>query len=165
MASKTPPLPIDSSKILIPSSLTMSLLASILTRFIRIIFTFYPYYFKDKRFDGSLAGSPKAAGTHDVIATLDLYTHFNSVHRNGEIYTNPVGFYLVLYDDGKVAKVPYDQIRFVPVGNREYQFAYPNEAGVPNTALGYDEYSQKIMGWKAGPRGGVGSPGQSYAHQ
>ena len=66
--------------------------------------------------------------------------------QSGARSLNPVGFYLVLYDDGKIAKVPYDQAIFfyeVPHPNEAeitLSPVFPAQAGVTYNSLSYEEY-------------------------
>jgi len=74
------------------------------------------YYILSKRPDGTPVGSPKAPGKKDVLIFTSLYVHENVRHFKGERSTsNPVGFYLVMWDDEKIEKVPYDKQLYVPL--------------------------------------------------
>lgn len=126
------------------------------------------YQLFDKRADGTALGTPKQLGTRDLLAFTPMYSHENVRVFEGERSTsNPVGVFLVLWDDGEVEKVPYDKRIFVPQGElREgkygrWGFAFPGQAGVPANALSYDKFHQK-MGATIGPRGEKGSKGKSY---
>jgi len=121
------------------------------------------YIMTDKRPDGTLIGDALASGKRDVLLSTDIYVHQNSViYPKAHSTTNPVGFYVVLWNDGVVQKVPYDQILYVPKGDGDFTHAFPGQAGVPSNALTYDQY-YKLIGWKnGGPRGSVGGKGQSY---
>jgi len=94
------------------------------------------------RFDGSPFGSPKPSGTKDVWASSNIYNHLNPPDfNNGRKNLNPVGFYMVLWDDGEVQKVPYDQILYAPIGSGpRYNPAYPGQAGVPWDSVTYAEF-------------------------
>ncbi len=120
------------------------------------------YYLSDKRPDGSMVGTIKAPGTRDVVVYTDIYKHYNTRHFKGERSTsNPVGFFVVLWDDDKVEKISYDRQLFVPRGKGRFTLAFPGQAGVPANALSYDEF-YRLSGWKKGPRGEEGGKGQSF---
>lgn len=127
----------------------------------------FPYTIYTKRLDGTPYGGPKAPGTRDISVMTDLYAHKNIRHFKGSRSTsNPVGFYIVMWDDGQVEKIPYDKELFVPLPNqgdgfKRHAFALPGQAGVPTGALTYDEFYKKI-GWKRAPRGEVGGKGRAY---
>ncbi len=94
------------------------------------------YYLHNKRPDGTLVGTAKRAGTRDVFAYTNLY--FRN-HPHGA-----TGFYLVLWDDGQVEKIPARRILTVraydvigPAGasqaaarRGDKQIAFPGEAGL-----------------------------------
>lgn len=121
-----------------------------------------PYYILNKRLDGTLVGSPKAAGQRDVYIYTALYTHHNVRHFQGERSTeNPVGFFVVMWDDGSIERVPYDQRLYAPYGPRTHAVAFRGQAGLPAGTLTYDQYYH-LFGWQRGPRGRVGGRGQSY---
>lgn len=98
------------------------------------------------RADNTLFGTPREPGTVDVLAFSDIYYHRNDPNPlQGHRVPNPLGFYLVLCDDGTVAKIPYDEVEFVyrkfnPV-TREITLrtVFPGEAGVPYNCLTYAE--------------------------
>ena len=120
------------------------------------------YMWMNKRPDGTDVGAPKPQGKRDLLAYTSAYVHENIRTFSGQRTTvNPVGFYLVLWDDGQVQSIPYDQMLFVPLGKGEFAEAFPGQAGVPANALNYDEY-YRLSGWKKGPRGEEGGKGQSY---
>ena len=126
-----------------------------------------PYITTDRRPDGTPIGGAKLPGQKDVLAYTDIYIHRN-VHRFPKSRTteNPVGFFVVLWDDGTVTQVPYDELIYVPTeGNTEkrgkYGQAFPGQAGIPANAVTYDQFYQKL-GWKKGPRGKEGDLGLSY---
>ncbi|MDQ2688628.1 MAG: hypothetical protein M3Y28_12255, partial [Armatimonadota bacterium] len=70
-----------------------------------------PYIMQTTRLDGTALGSPKAPGTRDMLAYTDMYVQQN--WRKG-IPTTQIGFYLVLWDDGTVERVPWNAILWVP---------------------------------------------------
>lgn len=116
--------------------------------------TSIPYFILPKRPDGASMGDPKPAGTRDVLAWTDIYVHRNI--RDSKV-VNPLGFYLVLWDDGVVEKVPYNRILSVPQGPiarelesgisyaqafhtpGQYTSGFRGQAGVPSYAVTYDE--------------------------
>lgn len=122
-----------------------------------------PYNISDKRPDGTLAGGPKPAGTRDVIASADLYFHRNIRHFRGERSTeNPVGFYLVLWEDGEIQKIPYSEQIYARAPKGKFAFGFAGQAGIAPNSLSYDEWYRNL-GWKnGGPRGKEGGVGLSY---
>ena len=120
------------------------------------------YIYTDKRPNGTDVGASKLSDQRDVLGYTDAYFHKNLRTFKGERSTvNPVGYYLVLWDDGQVQSIPYDQVSFAPQGKGEFAQAFPGQAGVPANALNYDEY-WRLSGWEKGPRGQEGGKGQSY---
>ena len=97
------------------------------------------YFLHDKRPDGTPVGTAKPAGTRDVFAYTGLYV---SNHPHGA-----TGYYLVLWDDGTVDKIPASSILTVPSydvigppGAAQQaarqglkQIAFPGQAGLPTT--------------------------------
>lgn len=133
--------------------------------------TFVPYYIPKTRPDGSAIGDPKPTGTRDVLVLTRLYYHENRRVFSGHRSTsNPVGFYIVLWDNGQVEKVSYDQVLYVPQGSyvprgsSSFTNAFPGQAGVPKNFLSYDSF-YKRFGYKQGPRGVAGGKGESYNGQ
>lgn len=97
------------------------------------------YFLHGRRPGGTPVGTAKRAGTRDVLAYTNLYVR-NQSH-------GPTGFYLVLWDDGTVSRVPASQALAVPaydvigpagateVAARqgEKQVAFPGQAGLPSS--------------------------------
>ena len=98
-----------------------------------------------QRPDGKPLGSPKLPGTRDILATCSLYYHMNSAyHSETHKMPNPVGFYMVLWDDGQISKIPYDQVLeaptlITPPNDIESEYVFPGEAGVPWNCFTYQE--------------------------
>ena len=93
------------------------------------------YFLHNKRPDETLVGTAKRAGTRDVFASTNLYVRN---HPHGA-----TGFYLVLWDDGTVSRIPAASILTVPaydvIGDGKQatrdgvkQIAFPGQAGLPN---------------------------------
>ena len=94
------------------------------------------YLLHNKRPDGTLKGTARGAGARDVFADTGLFV------RNDRAMA---GFWLVLWDDGMVGKVPTGKILAVraydiigPPGaterarrEGEKQMAFPGQAGLP----------------------------------
>lgn len=97
---------------------------------------FVVYFLHNKRPDGMLVGTAKRPGTQDILADTNLYA------RN---HAPAAGFYLVLWDDGTVGKIPAGKILAVPAYDvigpagaterarrqGEKQVAFPGQAGLP----------------------------------
>jgi len=103
-----------------------------------------PYMMRSKRPDGQPIGGPTRPGTRDLLAWTDIYLHQN-LHIVTETHgtSNPVGFYLALWADGQVTKIPYDRVLYIQHGN-DFADAFPGEAGVPPGALTLREFRQKF---------------------
>jgi len=103
---------------------------------------FFPYMMLSIRPDGSKAGGTVPPGTKDVLMYTNLYFHRNTRwsadKKRAKQY--PVGFYLVLWSDGSVTQVPYDQSLFVKQGSNNWVTAFRGQAGVPAGALPYWTY-------------------------
>ncbi len=96
--------------------------------------------------DGTKIGSPHALGTRDVLAFSNIY-HFGDVclFPNGKSTGNPTGFYLLLWEDGEVSRVPFDQVRYVyPQIEGAGAECFPGQTGVPTTTYTASEWSLKI---------------------
>ncbi len=105
-----------------------------------------PFFIFNKRPNGEPVGGPKQPGTQDVLAYNNLYVHQNVRYYKGDLTTShPVGFYIVLWADGKVTEVPYNKILFYPQGFGNYKNAFPGQAGVPSDAITYDTYQKTVM--------------------
>ncbi len=110
----------------------------------------FPYSFPVTRPDGTAKDGPKATGTRDVLAYTDMYFHRNIRNFKDKPATNnPVGFYLVLWDDGQVEKVPYDKVEFTQpearaMGSFTQTLVFPGEAGAPSRTVTYAEYNKWI---------------------
>ncbi len=115
-----------------------------------------------KRFDGTPQGGPKPLGTRDVLAQTHIYFHRNIRNLEDQASTiNPVGFYLVLWDDGQVDKIPYDQLLYAPDARGGYVHTFPGQAGVGPDILTHDEYYTRLVGLTTSIRGKPVAVGQS----
>ena len=96
--------------------------------------------------NGAPIGSIKPQGTKDVLAYITTYYHKNPPRTGSEQdVANPIGFYLALYDDGTVAKIPYDEAtsvyEIIDLNSNKLRLslAFPDQAGVPYNTLSYEE--------------------------
>ena len=106
---------------------------------------YIPYILTAARPDGREIGGPKLPGTRDVVATTTIYYHQNVRHfQDNSADTDPVGYHLVLWEDGAVQKVPFQQFLYIPHG-RDFGIAYPGQAGVPSNAMTSDQFNRQIM--------------------
>lgn len=104
-----------------------------------------PFLVVGTRPDGTAVGSAKPAGTRDVVAWSDLYFHENITHYKNKDTIKPIGFIVVVWDDGAVQKVPYQQILFVPqFGTNGFAYGFAGQAGVGGSAIPYDEFRKRI---------------------
>ena len=111
--------------------------------------------------DGTMIGSPKAPDTRDIYAYTDFYVH-NNFHFNAQDMmksaTNPVGFYLVLWEDGSVERVPFDKVVYAPskTESNAYYEAFSGQAGLPADSVSYvEDYMKHHHGLKPN----AGKPG------
>jgi hypothetical protein len=93
------------------------------------------YQIPSVRYDGKPIGSSKLPGTRDVLSWTDLYVHNNFVTKNGVTTENPVGYYVLLWDDGSIQQVPQDQVLLVPAKNGDLLYGFPGQAGLPANAM------------------------------
>ena len=114
--------------------------------------TYFPYMMWSKRPDGTRIGSPKQAGTRDVLAYTDIYYHENIRLYKGDVTTTkPVGFYLVLWEDGDVTKVPYQDVQYAPPkptgnGGATQKVVFPGQAGAPpEGVVSRAEYDKRVQ--------------------
>lgn len=103
-----------------------------------------------QRPDGTPVGSAKVAGTRDVLAFCNLYFHRNErVFSNRRNVSNPVGFYIVLWEDGQVEKISWDKVRFARPQRGPFDECFPGQAGVPQEAYEYEEAKTHTLPLKA----------------
>jgi hypothetical protein len=94
----------------------------------------------DKRPDGQLTGSAKPPGTRDVLAYTSTYYHKNGFpFKKSDRIGNPVGFYMVLWDDGEIERIDYDRVGFA-FTTEGMHTVFPKQAGVPATTISYQEF-------------------------
>ena len=109
------------------------------------------YKFSRSRFDGQTVGSPKASGVRDVLAYTDIY-YFPNSHVEWEHIDsssmNPVGFYVVLWDNGQVEKIPFDKALYVPISKNTWQLGFPGQAGLTKGTKTFDEFNLKIPSYR-----------------
>ena len=106
-----------------------------------------PWVICAERPDGGSLNDPKPPATKDVLAYTSLYYHEQIRRFNGLKDTvRPVGFYIVVWDDGRVERIPYQDVLYVlrPGTNQTYK-GFSGEAGVPPTALTFAEHYKGIQ--------------------
>jgi hypothetical protein len=91
---------------------------------------------------------PNAAdsGSREVLAYTSLYYHEQIRRFNGVKDTiDPVGFYIVVWNDGTVEKMPYDQVLYVkdPQTGRMYK-GFTGQAGTANAET-FDQHYAGVM--------------------
>ncbi len=102
--------------------------------------TYLPYSIVSTRPDGTPTTGAGAGGAHDVLAYTDIYLYPNRRHHaeGGEL-VNPTGAFRVLWDNGAVMAIPYDQMVYALQADGVYRLAFPNQAGLPQDALTYEQ--------------------------
>jgi hypothetical protein len=95
----------------------------------------------DQRPDGQPVGAPKASGAMDVVAYTPLYMHAQVRHFNGSKDTmKPTGFYIVVWENGQVQKIPYNAVRFQRVsGHSSWRMGFPGQAGLSSDSISFDQ--------------------------
>ena len=104
-----------------------------------------PYEVAFPRPDGNRLGSPKLEGTKDILALTDIYAHNLQKYKNDKpSYVDASGFYLILWDDGQISEIPYDQVLYVRQEKVGYVRVFLNQAGVTSrNSLTYSEFWSK----------------------
>lgn len=83
------------------------------------------------RYDGTKIGGPRPDDKRDALAWTDLYVHENTRRYGPEnVKSSPVGYYLVLWEDGKVEKIAHDKAIHVPVGRSDVMLGFSGQAGI-----------------------------------
>lgn len=92
-----------------------------------------PFVICDTRPDGTKIESSMPSEKRNVLAFSKIYFyHDSTVFPDGKTTQNPTGFYLVLWEDGEVTKVPHDKVRFVhPQRTGSYAECFPGQEGIP----------------------------------
>ena len=87
--------------------------------------------------DGKLLGSPKDKGSKDLWALTRIYYQVN----RGRVKNNPVGFYIALWEDGIVEKIPYDVSIAISDANETalIQPFFYGQSGIRKEAVSYEE--------------------------
>lgn len=106
-----------------------------------------PYTLYTRRPNGDPVGGPKPAGTRDPIASTDIHFHRNLRHFKGDRTTiKPTGYHMVLWDDGSISRIKYDDILYYRTGPGEHKTAFPGQAGIPPDAISFDEFQRTVVG-------------------
>jgi hypothetical protein len=117
-----------------------------------------------KRANGSQLGGTKQTGTEDVLAYVSTYNRENPPVAGGKrSLANPVGYYLVLWDNGNIEEVPYDKAFFtISSSSENFLIVFPQQAGVPATTLTYEEWTTSVPFFQPVP---IGYPVNSQTQQ
>ncbi len=123
-----------------------------------------PYLILDTRSDGSPVGSPKLPTTKDLLAQTTIYNYlYSQQDKDGQVTLANYGYTLALWDDGRVEKIPYDEVLHLkqPKG---FVDALPYEAGVsPERCVTYQEYWEGVARVKALPLNKPPTQGQELS--
>lgn len=103
----------------------------------------FPFMILKERPDGSAIGGPKKAGERDILAVCDLYAHLNVQHGKAGDTVHPTGFYIVLWDDGRVEKLPIGKRVDVYRGNGRFGRGYVGQAGIPAGSESFEQKRQR----------------------
>ncbi len=105
-----------------------------------------PFVWVVRRPDGGEIGGPHRTGERDTLAYSDIYYYGDAcLFPNGKMTKHPTGFYLVLWEDGEVTRVPFDQIRFAyPQRENAPSECFPGQAGVPSVTYTEAELWKRI---------------------
>ena len=100
--------------------------------------------------NGSYIGTPTPKGKKDLLADCSIYVHTDLRYsKEKRCYIpsgEPYGFFIALWKDGTVTKVPwYDRV-FYKLPNGRYALAYADEAGIPSNIITYSKHLQKYKG-------------------
>ena len=101
-----------------------------------------PYFFPFRP-NGSARCEPKSGTGRDILAMTDVYVHLNGRTLRGDITTfKPIGFFMVLCDDGTIEKIPYEQARFAKSETKYGAAAmFPGQYGIEKVeTVSFAEY-------------------------
>ena len=108
------------------------------------------YELSENRIDGSPMGTVKLSATKDLLAHTSLYFFANiSYSTAGAGIMNPTGYYMALWDDGQIEKIPYDEIFYAYLKEQTYKAVFPSQSGVGYEIRTWDEMhggSQNLLG-------------------
>jgi peroxiredoxin (alkyl hydroperoxide reductase subunit C) len=100
--------------------------------------------FPHRRYDGSRIGDAKPNGTSDLLSYVSIYYHQNGPSRTGiRKSPNPVGFYLILWDNGSIERVAYDEVLYIPQ-DKGFSLGFRKQAGLPSGCITYEEFWTRI---------------------
>lgn len=109
------------------------------------------YQMRFRRFDSSPFGSQKPEGTRDVLMWSSDY-YFENIKNNYDNINastmNPVGFYLVLWDDGQIERVPFDKTLQVPAESNSWQVGFAGQAGLTKGSKTFDEFHKNLINYR-----------------
>ena len=99
-------------------------------------------------------GSPKPAdppqGEKDVWLVCMDYAHANIVYtRAGPSLTTPTGFFIVLYSDGSIVRVPYGDVMLSQDADGSLDHVMPGQTGIRKGTKTVKGFDKAAMGSKA----------------
>jgi hypothetical protein len=105
----------------------------------------FVYQFRRERPDGTPRRGIRNGGANEIVAFTPIYIHKNlRTFSDGRRKSNPVGFYIVLWEDGLVERIPYNRIVWAPYQG-VFQPAFPGEAGIPKSAIPFNDLAKTVM--------------------
>ena len=109
-----------------------------------------PYVIPSSRPDGSSLMASAAPGTKNVLMYTDMYCHMNR-HWISKIRSTitPSGFWIVLWDDGTVQRIPYKNVLYVRNGTTpgDFGIGFRGQAGLPENVRTFEEvYKHELQG-------------------
>jgi hypothetical protein len=104
-----------------------------------------PYIVSNQRPDGTHFGAPTAYPGRDVLLYTDLYVHPNYAKVGTKSIMQAVGFYIVVWDNGSIQRIPYDRSLMMPAPNKRkaWTTVFPGQAGVSPDAIPYKKYYER----------------------
>ena len=98
------------------------------------------YKFNFRRLDGYNLQSIRLRNTRDLIAWTDIYVYRNMNYYNPQkSLPNTVGFYVVLWDDGSIEEIPYDEALYYLDDQGYYLNYFRGQSDEKFSSLTYEE--------------------------
>lgn len=99
-----------------------------------------PFFQPSRRPDGSEPSEGFSGKNKDVLLFTNIYFHENISEDRSDF--SPIGFYIVLWEDGSTERIPIDKVRFVPNAH-PFQEQFPNQEGSSSKSYGFEDYKKR----------------------